>query len=116
MGLYVFLASRALLFKTIGSRYTTLTFLLVPFAAFVIFGSQRENLSAWFGSCFPSLNHPYANGTTRGPPMKSANGEFQITNAIPTSTTFEVSFTHSDVSSTSIMDKRLPKTPTMDEM
>jgi len=100
MGLYVFLAS-------------------LPFAAFLIFGTQRENLFAWFGSCFPALGNTYANALARrrGIPKRTAtiDSEIQLTSVAVRAFAIDAGFTNPDIST--ILDKRLPKTPTVtDEM
>lgn len=95
MGLYVFLAS-------------------LPFAAFLILGTQRENLSVWFGSCFPALNNPYANtlaGAAGRPPKRSATDELHLTRGATRVDTIDASFKNPGVSLL-LLDKRLPKTPT----
>ncbi|KLO13771.1 hypothetical protein SCHPADRAFT_345682 [Schizopora paradoxa] len=90
----------------------------LPLAAFLIFGTQRENLCVWFGACAPTLNSPYASAIVRrwSFQKRTTNEDLQFTRLAERATvTVDPGVIHPDFAAS--LDKRLPKTPTnFDEM
>ncbi|KLO13774.1 hypothetical protein SCHPADRAFT_346019 [Schizopora paradoxa] len=82
----------------------------LPLAAFLIFGTQREILCAWFGRCFPALNDPFVNVLGRHYKRRRRTEMFHIV-VVGSPGDFSVGDSTTTPSVNSYLDKRSPRTP-----
>jgi len=83
----------------------------LPLAAFLVFGTQRENLCAWFGRCFPVLHDPFVNVLGRRYARRRQTEMFHI--VVRTHVADDgVGDSSTTPSVTSYLDKRSPRMAT----